>query len=949
MKFLIALCGGASLLAIAPAAFAQDAAPAVATDQTVVVTGSRIIRNGYSAPTPVTVATAASLEAVTPSAIPDALNKLPEFAGSTLATSGANGSAVPGNYLNLRDFGVNRTLILMNGLRMAPTNFNGQVDVNSIPQMLLQRVDVVTGGASAVYGSDAVTGVVNFIMDTHFNGFKAEAQGGESGHGDSASGRYGAAAGTDVFQHGHIEASFEHYQEDALSANQRSFSSARNVYTGAGTAASPYTLTSQAGLLSTNPVRGAPAIPTAFGGYVNSGPFAGQQFLSNGQLGPYTPGTPTATSTIVSGGDSAWYNNETLTAPQNENQAYARFDYDFTDNLSGFVQGTDTWTRSSQSNSNYQPQLMTFYSGNPFLPTSAQSALTAGGVPSFTANIFPRDLELMSQQTQATTANSVTAGVTGKFDNFKWETAYTHGEAIYRQSLSNNINVPNFLAAADAVTGPNGTPVCRVSTTANAGLFPGCAPINLFGAGNESAASLAYIFQTTSFRVVNAFDDYNANISGTAFNDWAGPVSVAADAEFRQQSLVETTSNNPLAPVPSYVNSSVLRNAPATPPASIYSYATVAPTSAANSVWEVNGESVVPLAKDLPWIKSFDVSGAVRYTDYSTSGSVVTWKAGLDYQPVDDIRIRATESQDIRAPTLYDLYQGQSSLIQNTNDLASATNRVGPIYTVGNPNLVPEKSLTTTAGIVYSPSWAPRFRMSVDYYYITMNNAITTLAGNNTIIQQQCFAQPSAPICTQLLVRATPTSFPTTIYSEPFNVAKTWTQGVDVEASYSTPLSDFYQPLRGDVNFRLLYSYQPVLDTIIFTGAPVVNSAGNVGGTTPGVATNRVTLMAGYVFGPFAADWQTRWSSALARGPAGQYFTQGALPAYTASDLNLSYNFKVDSHAFNVFFNMQNVFDAQPRVAPSITFSGIPGFGSSVVAGDDVIGRYFTGGLKFTY
>jgi outer membrane receptor protein involved in Fe transport len=368
-------------------------------------------------------------------------------------------------------------------------------------------------------------------------------------------------------------------------------------------------------------------------------------------------------------------------------------------------------------------------------------------------------------------------------------------------------------------------------------------------------------------------------------------------------------------------------------------------------VWEISGETVAPMARDLPWIKSLDVSGAVRYTDYSTSGSVVTWKAGLDYQPVSDIRFRATESQDIRAPTLYDLYAGQSELVQNLNDVYnSKVNQVVFITTRGNPNLVPEKSLTTTAGVVWSPSRLPRFRVSVDYYNITMDNAIVTLAGNNATLLQQCAAQPAAPLCTQLIVRGNGQSaFPTAVYSEPFNVAKSWTNGVDVEASYSVPLEEWAKALRGDMRFRLLYSYQPTLDSINFAGAPTVNSAGTVGSTGAGVASNRVTLAANYALGPLTVDWQTRWSSALARGVPGQYFAQGPLPAYSVSDLNLNYHVRTGGHMLDLFFNVQNLFDAQPRVAPSITFSGIPGFGSSAFAGDDLIGRYFTAGLKFRY
>jgi len=946
MKLIMALCGGVSLLALASAAYAQDAAaPAAPTPdvEVVVVTGSRVIVNGYAAPNPQTIVPAEQLQELSPSTVPDALNKLPVFDGSTLAASGSNGSGVAGNYLNLRDFGINRTLILMNGLRMAPTNFNGQVDVNSIPEMLLKRVDVVTGGASAVYGSDGVTGVVNFIMDTSFNGVKVSASMGESGHGDAGSVRYGIAAGTDVVGLGHLEGSYEHFQEGGLLNPQRSYSASHTVYTGAGTISNPYTLTSNA------------ALPrTAFGGYVLTGPFAGQQFLANGQLGPYTPGAATASATVVSGGDAAYYNNEPLTVPQDENQIYGRFDHEFTADISGYVQVTDSWTKNSQRASNWPSQTVTFFSGNPFLPTSAQSALTTAKAASFTAGIFPRDLQLLSQQNQFSNAGSLTAGLTGRvFGDYNWQASYTHGSAIFHQSLTNNINVPNFLAAVDAVSGPSG-PICFVGTTSSASLYPGCAPLNVFGVGNESAAAESFIFQTTQWKAVNQFDDLVGSIAGSPISDWAGPVSVALNAEYRLQSLVETTTANPLAPV-SFTG---LRDVPTPPPGANFAYATVAPTKASNNVWEVSGETVIPLAKDMDLAKSLEINAAARYTRYSTSGSVWTWKVGLDYQPVDDIRIRATESRDIRAPTLYDLSAGQSTIVQGLNDPHTGVTRVVSIITQSNPNLLPEVSQTTTAGVIYSPSWLPRFKMSVDYYNIAMNNGITSLAGNNATILQQCEAvQWASTLCSQLIVRPLPFSnstaanFPTTVYSESFNTAKTWTRGVDVEASYNIDLAEIAEELPGMLNFRLLYSYQPTLDTINFPGASTTNTAGTVGGSgVSPLASSRATLMADYDIGPVRIGWSARYSGPEKRsGTPGQYFADPNLPSYTISDLTLNYLAEIDSHTADVFFNIQNVFDAQPRLAPSIVFSGIPGFGNGAVAGDDLIGRYFTVGVRLRY
>jgi outer membrane receptor protein involved in Fe transport len=943
MKSFAALCGGVSLLAIGPAAFAQDgAAPANQaasggqTLDTVVVTGSRIVRNGYAAPTPVTVAPAAQLEAITPTDITDALIKLPVFNGSTVQAAGSNGSGVAGNYLNLRSFGINRTLILMDGLRVAPTNFNGQVDANAVPQMLLQRVDVVTGGASAVYGSDAVTGVVNFVMDTHFQGLKAMAQTGISARDDTASSRYGLAGGTAFLGgRGHVVASFEHFQEGGFLHEDRSYGQQRAVYAGSGSATSPYTLVNY------------PTMPnTAFGGYVTSGPFTGQQFLANGQLGTYTPGAPTASATLSSGGDAVYLNRLALVTPQTSNQGYLRADYQLTDDVTAFVQGTATETGSSQRGSNWPTQSVTIFSGNPFLPASAQAQLNVANASSFTMNIVPRDLNLLSLQRQLSDDVSITTGLTGTFSGFKWQASYSHGASVFRQSLSNNINVPNFLAALDAVKDSSGNTVCRVAVT-NPGAYRGCAPINMFGVGNESAAAQAYIFQTTQWQLMNTLDDYTASLSGSPFNDWAGPVSIAFNAEYRSQSLKEATNANPLAPVSVTGIRGVTR-----PPASVFSYATVAASDASNSVWEISAESVVPLLSDKPWAKSLDISGAFRYTDYSTSGAVNTWKVGLDWKPVDDVRFRATGSQDIRAPTLYDLFQGQSAIVQNLNDPHTGISRVVNIYTRGNPSLVPEVAHTITAGVVYSPSWFPRFRMSVDYYDISIDNAITTLAGNNATVLSQCEStQWAASLCGQLIQRplgfsnTTAANFPTTVYSEPFNIAKNWTRGVDIEASYNFALADLYKPLKGDMNLRLLYSYQPVLNTQNFATAPAVKVAG-----VAGLASDRLTFLANYAVGPFTIDWQTRYSGPEARtGTPGQFFANPPLPSYTTSDVNLSYKLSVDRHVFTVFFNVQNLFDAQPRIAPSIVFSGIPGFGNPGVAGDDLIGRYFITGLRFRF
>jgi iron complex outermembrane receptor protein len=268
MRLSAALGAGVCLFALAPAAWAQDgaaaapapqaaengaageAASAQAGDATaavergdIVVTGSRAIRDGRDAPTPLTVAGIEQLQ-LTPSNIPDALNKLPQFSGSTTNVGAGNGAGsgrsnvFTGNFINLRSFGAIRTLILQDGRRVPPTALNGQVDTNTIPQMLVQRVEIVTGGASAVYGSDAVTGVVNFILDRNFSGLRAQVQSGVAETGDAFSWRAGLAGGFDVGPRGHLIFSVEHYENRGIvSTSDRDWSAAVPIYTGLGTTA----------------------------------------------------------------------------------------------------------------------------------------------------------------------------------------------------------------------------------------------------------------------------------------------------------------------------------------------------------------------------------------------------------------------------------------------------------------------------------------------------------------------------------------------------------------------------------------------------------------------------------------------------------------------------------------------------------------------------------------
>jgi len=213
------LACGVAFTALPTMAYAQ-ATPGV---ETVTVTGSRVISDAANSPTPLTIVSTEDLKTTAPGNLPDGLNKLPVFQGSqTLGRPGDGSKNFSSNTLNLRSFGGERTLVLLDGHRATPSNSDGTVDTDTLPQLLISRVDVVTGGASAVYGSDAVTGVVNFVLDKKFNGFKADINSGISNYSDAWSYNIGAAAGTDLFGgRGHFEASLEWRRRDPVNQSAR--------------------------------------------------------------------------------------------------------------------------------------------------------------------------------------------------------------------------------------------------------------------------------------------------------------------------------------------------------------------------------------------------------------------------------------------------------------------------------------------------------------------------------------------------------------------------------------------------------------------------------------------------------------------------------------------------------------------------------------------------------
>ncbi|HEY4077827.1 MAG TPA: TonB-dependent receptor [Rhizomicrobium sp.] len=927
-----------------------DAGPAQPVE-TVVVTGSRVISDITNSPTPLTVVSTEQLQATTPTNIPDALNKLPVFQGSSQPRTAGNGGSGSGmNVLALRSFGAQRTLVLFDGHRVAPANANGTVDIDTLPQMLMSRVDVVTGGGSAVYGSDAITGVVNFVLDKHFTGLKFDVNSGISNYGDGFSYKAAAAAGMDLFGgRGHFEFSLEHFNQDGVPITDRPYGPQYWSQAGAGTAANPYV-----NLINTR-------VPThSFGGLITCAACTvnGQQFVANGVVGPFVHGSPTGTANVESGGDGAYDPfGQAITYFRTSN-AFGRFSYDLDDTTTFYVQSsgaeafaTGTWyptlLNPGANNTNV------FFKNNPFLPGSVQSGLGNNGTfnvggPNDNTFQLTKYITQFGRQEAPGTRNlnrylSVSTGLDGSlFGKYDWDLYYTHGEG--RQTISNfrNPNNERFYAAEDAVPGPNGSAACYVSTTQYANLYPGCVPLNPFGPTAVSQSAYDYISGTTRYIMTNIMDDVGASVSGTLFDDWAGPVKVALSGEGRWNSYDVNSNAQPTAKV----DCTGLRLC--SNQLVLWEQNTIASVNAANNVWEIAGEMNIPLLKDQPLVQSLDANLAGRYTDYSTSGAVQTWKIGLDYHVNEDVRFRGTTSIDIRAPTLNDLYSPVQNSVTGFTDNHTNTNGSLFISTQGNPTLVPEVARTYTGGVVLTPTFIPNLTLSYDYYHIDLKNAIGSISATNSQIQNLCEQSGgTSPYCA-LFIRPLPFSdhttanYPTSILSENLNTAYTAIEGSDIELDYHFDLADVQDNWPGSLDLRVLANMQPVNLSQQFTAAAYTYST---------MSKGHVTGFINYSLGNWSFGLENRWISGFRRATQPTIiFAQPRIRSSDYVDINVERKFTIDDETYSAYVTVQNLFNSLAPLDP--TTSGAPGIYYPVASGQsggadaDIMGRYFTIGVR---
>jgi outer membrane receptor protein involved in Fe transport len=472
--------------------------------------------------------------------------------------------------------------------------------------------------------------------------------------------------------------------------------------------------------------------------------------------------------------------------------------------------------------------------------------------------------------------------------------------------------------------------------------------LNLFGPTAPSPAAINYVQGTTSWIAYNDLDDFGVNLNGTLLEGWAGPIKVALGGEYRRQGLDLSTSAPDLAFNPQHlrVGGPTGTNVPSSNLK--WFKETLSAAKAANSVYEGDIELKVPVARNLPLMQQFTIDAAYRYTYYSTSGATDSWKVGAHWQMFQDFGLRAAQSRDIRAPTLFDLFQQPLTTNSGINDTLTSTSGIVNTVQSGNPSLKPEVADNTIAGFVFTPGWIPGLRVSADYFHVGFDNAIGIVAGSSPIVQNICLESASAsPLCS-LTVRpfplsnTTPGNFPTLFYEVKQNIARTYSEGFDVEAAFTTGLGDVAEGLEGALSLRFLWTHQPIFKTQTLPGTLITDAAGTA--QTP---VDRFTFLGSYSNGPFAIDVVARYQSPFHQSPnPALIYDIPDVRAYYQVDFNLSYAFTVDEQPLTGFLNIGNLFNAQGGIYQVPGYTGSPGMNYPVGPGADLVGRYFTVGFR---
>jgi len=993
-KLMLSGSTAALVVAMPVVALAQDD-----DIEQVVVSASRISIAGYTQPTPVTVVGAAQLEKDAYANIQDAVRQLPQLTSPPASYGASEGSGAQGNagenLLNLRNLGTARTLILFDSQRVVASNISGGVDITTLPSTVVQRVDIVTGGASAAWGSDAVAGVVNFVLNKNFTGFKAAVEASDTYNDLNRQLSMNGAWGGDILGgRGHLvlAADVRMRPDTTLMVNENWFRGAywvSNPAFVAGSSAPQLIVANDVGLASGNIggiIQTSPAVTAAnspSGVAVAANILRGIEFVGAGipqlvNFGNVTLGA------LSNGGSLTAADSEmplqTLAPPSNTYTFFGFGRYKLTDNIQASAQlnyGYFTGKSAAQSFQQLGTSGVTIKSDNAFIPASVRATIQSTGITSFqlgTTNsnnysaygetgvgyfsgeqgIAPVMIENRRELLRGVFTLEGSLG-----NDWSWNTYYEHSEVRFWANVdSGDVLEANLENAYDAVTVttanrgtsglPLGTIACRSTLTGASFVFnnvtaqSGCVPADIFGQGVLSSNAARYITGGGNITHEHEFleqDVVEGSMQGTF--PWqlpAGPVAVAFGAGYRKEAGKNVGTQ--LGAQAAFATANY----------------TNFPSSSYN-VMEGFVEVDAPILKN-SIVNSLDLNMAGRMTSYSTSGLVETWKLGATSQVTDDIKLRTTWSVDIRAPQLTDLFQPGSINTGTTKDPKTQASVSTFTLAEGNPNLNPEVARTVSGGVVMTPTFLQGFSMSVDWYSINVTGEISTVS--SAIILNQCNASqpsninpgqngnPNDPLCTHLVFNGVNGAL-SEIVSQEVNLASQTTSGLDVQANYSM---DFWN---GSIVWTT-YANLNDENTLANPGNPTNDSAG-----TAGTPKWKGLLSADYTAGPYSFTVQGRWfgtskqtntantgnlsSATLANLYDPAHFE---VPFTAYLDLRASYKWNDNIQFYGAVDNTTNV---PPPLVPPLS-SGLQSNGSDLASNTttyDVLGRTFRLGVRFNY
>lgn len=955
---ITALKAGAAPFAVALAlvsapAFAQDAAPQAgaaseAEPSVIIVTGSRISRPDLESSVPQSLIGQEQIGQIGAANIQDVLAELPAVGqnisrtSSNFSTTG-NGQAT----VNLRNLGSARTLVLVNGRRFVPgLPGTSIVDLNTIPTDLIKRVDVITGGASAVYGSEAIAGVVNFVLDDKFEGVRVRAQGNISDKGDAGRRLVSLTAGTSFAGGaGHIVINGQYDKDDGLRSANRSFSE-RDI-----------------------PNRSSFAAQGLFSPDGSFAPGAGTfTFDQNNNLKNYT-------SANVDGYNRAA--DRFLAVPVERYLATALANYEFSDRVTAF---TELSYAKSKSRNRLEPQAVAYtdlayadgtaFDGipitNPFIPTAIVNAMNTDGVTVLPFRRRSNDVFDRSNKNDRSTWRAM-GGLRGTFgSSFNWDVTYSHGETK-DFTRSGTVFAPQYANSLTAVAGPNG-PVCAINADADpSNNDPACVPINIFGRNTVSPAAAAYVTnngQQSTYTARVKQDVAAANISGNLFSLFgSSPIAFAAGAEYRREQSTEdfdTATNLGL----------TLGNQ-------------LSDTRGSFNVKEIYGEISAPIIEDRPFFHFLGIEAAARYADYSTVGGVWSWKFGGQWAPVRDLRFRAVYSEATRAPNISELFSAQSetfpavidpcdqkegggdtAAISLTRDqlppaclanpaISAAANTGGGFtyttaqiqtingFTGGNRNLQQEMARTLTVGGVFSPRYLPGFSLTVDYYRIKVEDAIGIIGQQTSL--DECLNGSGAALFCDNIIRGT-SGRVDTINALNLNTGAYKVEGIDTQVNYNLGLSS-----NASIGTIVRWTHLLTQSQQSFPGGPIQNelrqldcySCGRLGTGF----RDRVNASTTLNWDNISINWRVNYMSSV----VDDITSANAIPTGSVWYHDAQLRIGIDkAKTFEFYLGVDNIFDRTPPLygdTNPVTFPGTRTTANTF----DVFGRMVYAGVDFRF